>query len=139
MLVGVERAAVLASTGPVPAKVSLRVEDGAQAPPAAVQSAPAAAGASPANAVIDAWFTIVFFPPPPSMPVAVASDFVEVFASDTPAKSTDTVLPLALLRAEALIAARLLISSSPPPACMPVAPACAGALASPLSLPARAT
>src|SRR5258708_39681732 len=115
MPVAVERAAVLASTAPVPAKVTLTVEDAAQAPPAAVQSAPAAAAASPANAVIDAWFTIVFLPPPPSMPVAVARDLIDAFASDTPANPTGAALALPLPRAEALIASSWVISTAPPP------------------------
>src|SRR5258705_9845203 len=115
MPVAVERAVVVASTAPVPARVGLRFEDLAQARHAVLQSAAAAAAASPAEAVTEARFTIVSLPLPPSMPVAVASDFVEAFASVTPAKTTDTVRALALLRAEALIAARLAISSSPPP------------------------
>ncbi len=115
MPVAMERATVVASTAPVPARVTLTFEELAHAPPAVLQSASAVAPASPAEAVTEARFTIVSLPLPPSMPVAVASDFVEAFAPDTPASVTDTVRALALLWAEALIAARLVISPPPPP------------------------
>src|SRR6267142_1465981 len=72
MPVAVEPAVVVASTAPVPARVTLTFEELAQAPPAVLQSAAAAAAASPAEAVTEARFTIVSLPLPPSMPVAAA-------------------------------------------------------------------
>src|SRR5215470_14144395 len=102
MPVAEARAAVVASTDPVPARVTLTLEDPAQAPPAVGQPASALAPASPAEAVTAARFTIVSLPLPPSMPVAVASDVVEALAPDTPASVTDTVSALALPLAEAL-------------------------------------
>src|SRR5258706_3916937 len=127
MPVAVEPAVVAAPPAPPPARVTLTVVELAQAPPAVLQSASAPAAASPAEAATEARFTIVFVPLPPSIPVAVASAFVEVFASDTPASSAVTAVPLAPLRAEAVVAARVLVSS-PPPGCVAGAPGPAGAL-----------
>src|SRR5215831_13523595 len=109
MPVAAEPAEVVALTAPVPASVTLTLEEAAQAPPAVVQSAAAPAPASPADAVTEVRFTIVSLPAPPSMPVAVESDVVDAFAPETPASVTDTARALASLWAEALIAARLLI------------------------------
>src|SRR5882672_4029715 len=94
MPIAVERATVVASTVPVPARFTLTFEVLAQAPPAVLQSASAAAAASPAEAVTEARFTIVSLPLPPSIPVAVARDLIDAFASDTPANPTDTLRAL---------------------------------------------